>query len=626
MRKRKWITLAITIGLTGLLLGLSIWGGNSPLLGLDLQGGTEVVLRPAEGQEYASEDLDQAREIISRRVDGLGVAEPDITRQGSNIVVQLPGVEDQERAIDLIGQTAELTFRPVLNGPSYVDISLCSAGASPEPPDEEADPEAADAETDGEATEGENQPSGEETADTEAPSDIEQDAAEQDGTDTQDTIPAAATTTTTPVTTTTAGPIGPVAPESNAEAPSENQVSADEPVVELSPDDLESADTEADPAEGDQPLDLATGAASDPETALPSDTVIFCQIGDQSQIEPSDPDTPVLANLVPRFLLGPAGETPSAPLTGAAIQTASATFTGVADWYVSLNMKAGEEGIDRFNALASRCFSRDAACPTQQMAIVLDGNVESAPSVEAPAFERDQITITGGFSEREARDLALVLRYGALPIEFDDPAESGLVRTVSATLGRDSLRAGVIAAIVGLALVTFYMIAYYRLLGLLAVLSLALSGTMLWVVVAFLSEWQGLALTLAGITGLIVSLGVSLDSNVVYFENLKEGVVGGRTLQSSVSQAFPVAFKTIFWANLATLIGAIILWLLTVGSVRGFAIMLAIASVLDLLATYFFLRPAVRLLASSKLAKPFFMGMPSSQDDRLAVEPVTSVT
>ena len=258
------------------------------------------------------------------------------------------------------------------------------------------------------------------------------------------------------------------------------------------------------------------------------------------------------------------------------------------------------------------------------MAIVLDGNVESAPTVNAPEFLRDQITITGGFSEREARDLALVLRYGALPIEFDDPAESGLVRSVSATLGRDSLRAGVIAAIVGLSLVTIYMVAYYRLLGLLAILSLALSGTMLWVVVAFLSEWQGLALTLAGITGLIVSLGVSLDSNVVYFENLKEGVVGGRTLLSSVSQAFPVAFKTIFWANLATLIGAIILWLLTVGSVRGFAIMLAIASVLDLLATYFFLRPAVRLLASSKLAKPFFMGMPSCQDDLKAVEPATS--
>ena len=540
MLKRKWTTLAITIALTGVLLGVSIWQGNSPLLGLDLQGGTEVILRPTEGQEFTDEDLDQAREIISRRVDGLGVAEPDITRQGNNIVVQLPGVEDQERAIDLIGQTAELTFRPVL-GESPQDIRFCAPGSAPEPPAEEAD------------TEGDDQ-----VADSEA-----------------------------------------------------------DPVVPV----------------GDQPLNLATGAASDPQTALPSDTVIFCHI-DDGPSEPVDPDTPVLANFVSRYLLGPAEIIPGSPLTGAAIETASATLGGVANWFVSLTMKAGEEGIDRFNALASRCFSGDTTCPPIRqdereiprgaMAIVLDGNVESAPIVNAPEFLRDQITIQGGFSEREARYLALVLRYGALPIEFDDPAESGLVRSVSATLGSDSLRTGIIAAMVGLGLVTIYMIAYYRLLGLLAILSLALSGTMLWVVVAFLSEWQGLALSLAGITGLVVSLGVSLDSNVVYFENLKEGVVGGRTLLSSVSQAFPVAFKTIFWANLATLIGAIILWLLTVGSVRGFAIMLAIASVLDLLATYFFLRPAVRVLASSKLAKPFFMGMPSSQDDRQAIEPAAS--
>ena len=656
MPRRKWTTLAVTIGLVGVLLGLSIWQGNSPLLGLDLQGGTEVILRPTEGQEYSGEDLDQAREIISRRVDGLGVAEPDITRQGNNIVVQLPGVEDQERAIDLIGQTAELTFRPVLDGPSYVDDDLCAPGRAPEPREEEPPtegtvptdtavpsettvPDTSEQEEDSESgapstTETTTQAAT--TTTTQAPASTNTEAT------TSTTTTEAATSTSTSATSTTAttqAPIGPIVPQEGEAVPEagegdavdaetgDGEVSSENPDIEISPDDFEAitdpeADQEAIPV-GDQPLNLATGAASDPQIATPSDTVIFCDIGDGPP-EPEDPDTPVLANLVPRYLLGPAEVGPGTPLTGAAIQTASATFRGVAEWHVSLTMKAGEEGIDRFNALASRCYSGDPTCPTQQMAIVLDGNVESAPTVNAPEFLRDQITITGGFSEREARDLALVLRYGALPIEFDDPAESGLVRSVSATLGRDSLRAGVIAAIVGLSLVTIYMVAYYRLLGLLAILSLALSGTMLWVVVAFLSEWQGLALTLAGITGLIVSLGVSLDSNVVYFENLKEGVVGGRTLLSSVSQAFPVAFKTIFWANLATLIGAIILWLLTVGSVRGFAIMLAIASVLDLLATYFFLRPAVRLLASSKLAKPFFMGMPSSQDDLKAVDPATS--
>ena len=602
MLKRKWITLNITIALTGILLGLSIWQGNSPLLGLDLQGGTEVVLRPTEEQEYSSEDLDQAREIISRRVNGLGVAEPDITRQGSNIVVQLPGIEDQDRAIDLIGQTAELTFRPVLDGPSYVDISLCAPGAAPTPPE-------ADEEDDQTADEGASTTTTVATTSTAATSTTTSDSS----------TTSSSTTSTSTTTSTTEAPIGPVAPEPDDETTSEDQVSAENPEAVLSPEDLETSPDDIEAPVIDLPLNLATGAASDPQTALPEDTVIFCSIGDQSDVTPSDPETPVLANFVERFLLGPAGVTPTTPLTGAAIQTASAQFTGVANWLVSLSMKAGEEGIDRFNALAARCYSRDSTCPTQRMAIVLDGNVESAPTVNAPGFEREEITIQGSFSEREARDLALVLRYGALPLEFDDPAESGLVRTVSATLGNDSLRAGIIAASVGVGLVTIYMIAYYRLLGLLAILSLALSGTMLWVVVAFLSEWRGLALTLAGITGLIVSLGVSLDSNVVYFENLKEGVVNGRTLQSSVTQAFPVAFKTIFWANLATLIGALILYWLTVGSVRGFAVMLAIASVLDLLATYFFLRPAVRILANSKFQKPIFMGMPriDNQPDTL---------
>ena len=646
MLKRKWTTLAITIALTGVLLGVSIWQGNSPLLGLDLQGGTEVILRPTEGQEFTDEDLDQAREIISRRVDGLGVAEPDITRQGNNIVVQLPGVEDQERAIDLIGQTAELTFRPVLDGPSYVDDDLCAPGRAPEPREEEPPPETT-VPTDTAVPSATTLP---DTGDQEDGSESIAPSTTETTTTAETTASTTTTTTQAPPSTTTAttqAPIGPVVPQEGEVVPEagegdavdaevgEGEVSSESPDIEISTEDFE-AIPEADPNAipvGDQPLNLATGAASDPQTATPSDTVIFCSIGDGPP-EPEDPDTPVLANIVERYLLGPAEIIPGSPLTGAAIETASATLGGVANWFVSLTMKAGEEGIDRFNALASRCFSGDITCPPIRqdergaprgaMAIVLDGNVESAPIVNAPEFLRDQITIQGGFSEREARYLALVLRYGALPIEFDDPAESGLVRSVSATLGNDSLRTGIIAAMVGLGLVTIYMIAYYRLLGLLAILSLALSGTMLWVVVAFLSEWQGLALSLAGITGLVVSLGVSLDSNVVYFENLKEGVVGGRTLLSSVSQAFPVAFKTIFWANLATLIGAIILWLLTVGSVRGFAIMLAIASVLDLLATYFFLRPAVRVLASSKLATPFFMGMPSSQDDRQAIEPAAS--
>ncbi|MCY3661869.1 MAG: protein translocase subunit SecD [bacterium] len=490
LRRNRSLVGILTIAV-GLLVG-NLVTDQEPLLGLDLQGGVEVVLRPVPGEtEVTPEALEQALEIIRNRVDALGVAEPDITVQGENIVVQLPGVDDQDRAIALVGQTAELRFRPLLaRSVSLAEIEAYKAAV------EES---------------GEEEQAGAEESDEGGRLDVE---------------------------------------------------------------------------------DLLNGVVS---TAREDDA-------DAVVILPSSPDA---NGQVFHFLLGPA------LVTGAALESATPVLE-FAQWNVQVTALEGAEGIDRFNAAARTCYYEapdPALCPTGQLGIVLDGTVESAPVVNARAFERDRINITGAFSEAEARDLALVLDYGALPMVFEDPAESGLVRTVSATLGRDALRAGLIAGIVGLALVALYMLAYYRFLGAAALGSLMVSGVLLWVILSFLSETRGLALTLAGVTGLIVAIGVSLDSNVVYFEHLKEDVLGGRTLRSSVDQAFPVAFRTIFWANLATLIGAGILWLLTIGSVRGFAAMLAIASILDLVATYFFLRPVVRTLARWSAERPALVGM-----------------
>ena len=487
LRRNRSLVGILTIAV-GLLVG-NLVTHQEPLLGLDLQGGVEVVLRPVPGEtEVTPEALEQALEIIRNRVDALGVAEPDITVQGENIVVQLPGVDDQDRAIALVGQTAELRFRPLLaRSVSLAEIEAYKAAV---------------------------EESGEE---------------EQAGADEDDRL------------------------------------------------DVE---------------DLLSGVVSTPAEDDADAVVIL----------PSSPDA---NGQVFHFLLGPA------LVTGASLESATPVLE-FAQWNVQVTALEGAEGIDRFNAAARTCYYEapdPLLCPTGQLGIVLDGTVESAPVVNARAFERDRINITGAFNESEARDLALVLDYGALPMVFEDPAEAGLVRTVSATLGRDALRAGLIAGIVGLALVALYMLAYYRFLGAAALGSLMVSGVLLWVIVSFLSETRGLALTLAGVTGLIVAIGVSLDSNVVYFEHLKEDVLGGRTLRSSVDQAFPVAFRTIFWANLATLIGAGILWLLTIGSVRGFAAMLAIASILDLVATYFFLRPVVRTLARWSAERPALVGM-----------------
>ena len=225
--------------------------------------------------------------------------------------------------------------------------------------------------------------------------------------------------------------------------------------------------------------------------------------------------------------------------------------------------------------------------PDGQLAIVLDSVVQSAPSINEPSYEADQIQISGSFTESEAKDLALVLRYGSLPVELERQS----VQTVSASLGDDSLRAGIIAGIVGLVLVALYMLLYYRALGLVVIVGLTVWGSLLYTIISFLGETQGLALTLAGVTGIIVSIGVTVDSYVVYFERLKDEVKAGRTLRTSTERAFKRAFRTILAADFSAFIGAAVLWWLTVGSVRGFAFFLGLSTVLDVVVAWAFTHP-----------------------------------
>ncbi|MEM9201858.1 MAG: protein translocase subunit SecD [Actinomycetota bacterium] len=457
----------VAISIAGIVYTLV--SGNEPLLGLDLQGGASVVLEPEplpDGQEITEEMLDQAVDIIRNRVDGLGVREPEVTRQGDTILVQIPGVDDQQRAIELVGQTAELRFRPVL----------------------------------------------------------------EDGT-----------------------------------------------TLEVTPD-----------------------ATVDEESVL--------------QLR-GDPTPAGRLRMGPVPLVIDQENEPGQHVTGVTVESAAARFA-VSGWSVNPVFNSGSPGIDDFNALALQCFNLRPECPTGRVAIEIDGFVESAPTVQAPSFDRDVIQITGQFTEEEAKDLALVLNFGALPLELT-PQES---RIVSSTLGEDALDAGVVAGLVGVILVSIYLIAYYRWLGVIAILSLLISGALLWTVVAWLGESQGLALTLAGVTGLIVSIGVSVDSNVVYFEHLKEDVRNGRTVRSAVERAFPIAYSTIVKADVASLIAAVVLYWLTVGQVRGFALFLGLATVLDLIATYFFMGPAVRYMAGRGFGdNPKSMGIPESSEPATAV-------
>ncbi|HEX8771190.1 MAG TPA: SecD/SecF family protein translocase subunit, partial [Acidimicrobiales bacterium] len=204
--------------------------------------------------------------------------------------------------------------------------------------------------------------------------------------------------------------------------------------------------------------------------------------------------------------------------------------------------------------------------------------------------------ITGSFTEAEAKDLALVLRYGSLPVQLQPET----VQTVSASLGKDSLHAGLVAGIVGLALVALYMVLYYRALGLVVWAGLAVTGALMFTIVTLLGETRGLALSLAGATGIIVSVGVTVDSYVVYFERLKDDLRAGKTIRSSVDRSFSRAYRTILAADFVSLIGAVVLYVLSVGSVRGFAFFLGLSTLLDVIIAYFFTRPMVVLLARNR--------------------------
>jgi preprotein translocase subunit SecD len=487
MVRRLVVSLVgVVVVVFGLLIG-NVVAGNVPSLGLDLQGGASVTLQP-EGT-YDAKALDVALTIIRSRVDSIGVSEPEIIRQGDTVVVNLPGVEDQQRALDIIGRQGQLLLRPVLQ-----------AG----------------------------------TVNT--------------GADT--TLPGA----TTVVDSTLPAASGPG---------SSRRVSA----------------TTVPPTSS--PTTIAATADSAPSLA----EILANQ-------DANDPNATVV-------LLGKNGDVYSAGPAGASglvfSNDASAEINN-GTWSVVVGLLKGSAGEDIWNALSTRCFNKDETCPTGQIAIVLDGEVISAPVVQQAVFTGGTVQISGSFTEAEARDLAKILEFGAVPVKFS----VATVQTVSPTLGKDSLRAAVISGLVGVLLVMLFFFFYYRSLTIVVISGLAISGSLLWSVISYLSKTNGLALTLSGVAGIVVSIGVTVDSYVVFFERLKDELVSGKTMRGAAQRSFTSAWRTILAADTVSFIGAIILWQLTVGSVRGFAFFLGLSTLIDVFVAYLFTRPAILLLARSK--------------------------
>ena len=559
MRRSSLVSLLSIVALAVVAFASTFVFSKRPTLGLDLQGGASVTLTPV-GQ-YKSEALEQAKQIIRNRVDGLGVGEPEITRQGNAIVVSLPGVKDQNKALEVVGQTAELRFRPVLE-------TLPADETTPIP--------------------------------QLAPSSVRTTVAADPAAGTTTSVAAGATTSAGA--TSTAAGASTAVPSSTAGAgagKSRRQSTATTGIPATTP--AAGATSTAAGATSTAAGATSTAAGVTTTVAAPASTSPVVTITEAiPSTKPADdvadaevilPQKDSSGRVTARYRLGPTF------LTGAGVSTASTDFQNL-EYTVNLSLKGGKAGIDTFNAMAAQCYAgTSASCPPIDsskrgaIAIVLDSVVKSAPRINAQSFQADQIQITGNFKQSEADNLSLVLRYGALPVKLEPQA----VQTVSATLGKDSLRAGVVAGLVGVALVILFMFFYYRSLAIVVLAGLCVSAAILWALIA----WTNATLTLSGATGIIVSIGVTVDSYVVFFERLKDDVRSGRTLRSSASRGFASAWRTIVAADLVSLIGAIVLYWLTVGSVRGFAFFLMLSTIIDLFVAYFFTRPAVRLLSLS---------------------------
>ena len=537
MSRRLATSLAIFLSVVALALGATFAAGNEPSLGLDLQGGVSVTQEPVG--DYNTESLDVAVERIRERVDSLGVAEPEIIRQGDAIVVNLPGVENQDEAIRLVQVTGEVLLRPVL-------------AATP-------------------ITSNENPPASVPAADPGASSTI---APTDSGAPTTIAAPPISLTLAPPATATPGPSRRPMGTPTTtipgttvAPAPSDSSTSVP----------AETSTTVAADASASSTSVVATEPTVDPNLAG----------GD-----PSDPTATVIARNADGseiYQLGPAfasGEVFNSDAQADIIQ---------GGWGVRVTLKGGAAGADLWNVGASQCFSGGATCPTRRMAIVLDGVVQSAPTVNQPSFSGG-VDITGSFSESEAKDLARVLKSGALPVRLEVQA----VQTVSPTLGDDSLQAAIIAGLIGVALVLLFMLFYYRTLALVVVGGLLVSGAIQWSVISLLSKTNGLALSLSGAAGIIVSIGVTVDSYVVFFEKLKDEVRAGRTMRNSAERSFKSAWRTIIAADIVSLIGAFTLWYLTVGSVRGFAFFLGLSTLCDVVVAWFFTRPTMLLIARGR--------------------------
>lgn len=509
---RILIVFAVLVAaLFGLMAINQVW---TPKLGLDLRGGTTITLTASNitGDGTVSEEsLELAQNIISQRVDSLGVGETEVTTaNGNQITVAVPNVQ-QDELVRLVGQTAVLRFRAVF------------AAEDVQPPAPEPTPT----------------PSGS-TAPSESPS--------------------------------------------PSPSPSPSATGNGRPAPQLP--------TAPPPPKTPRPTEVGQGTPEDkaltwqPSQADQAEFATY-QCGDEF---PDVADQPLMTcnrEKTEKYLLGPT------LITGDKLTTASAGIPqNDIKWVV--NLQFNQQGGEQFATATKHLYAQSA--PQNRFAIVLDSQVVSAPGLNNGPILDGRAQIEGGFTQATASELANILKYGALPLEF----EVSSVDNVSASLGGDQLEAGLIAGIIGLILVMGFAILYYRALSLVVLASLVVAAAITYAFMVLLGSSAGFALNLPGIAGAIVAIGVTADSFVIYFERIRDEVRDGRSLRTSVETGWLRARRTVLIADAVTMLSAVILFVLAIGAVKGFAFTLGLTTLIDVAVVFLFTKPLMSVLAKTK--------------------------
>jgi preprotein translocase subunit SecD len=553
-----------------------------PKLGIDLQGGTRVTLtaRTPDGSRPTREALSQAQQIISARVNGLGVSGSEVIVDGDNLVITVPGTDGNEARN--LGQTARLYIRPVINA-----LPVESGSQTPQLPAPRGGPRLPRGRLPGGPAPG-AQPGGPAPA---APGMVPHPA------------PAPAPGVAP------APGNEPALPEEPAVPPQPRPYPQDPP-PSPAPAPPPAAPAPVQPGPADPRKDLADRIAKEREWRQSTNKgVQFLAL----QYEASrcyqedilagndDPNLPLVTcdkDHKQAYLLAPS------IISGDQIENATSGMDQHSGGYVvDVQFKSGA---------ANTWADFTASHIGTQTAFTLDSQVVSAPQIRE-AIPGGRTQITGGdppFTASTARELANVLKYGSLPLSF----ESSEAQTVSATLGLTSLRAGLLAGAIGLSLVLVYSLLYYRVLGLLTALSLVASGAMVFAILVLLGRYINYTLDLAGIAGLIIGIGTTADSFVVFFERIKDEIREGRTFRSAVPRGWARARKTIVSGNAVTFLAAAVLYFLAIGQVKGFAFTLGLTTILDIVVVFLVTWPLVYLASkSTTLAKPAYNGLGAVQ-------------